>query len=659
MQRLLSLPTTLFQRFFSFKSICHVKEDKMTSIGSMKTFPFATFNPNRLGLKRSKELEWIIPNKLGGYSSSTVIGLNNNSFHGLLVSGCRGLRRMVYLQKLDDEIEFKNSVLPLHTNEYPDGTTSDGYRYLNKFEFSYDSVSFYYRAKGVRVTKRIIPLSDKNALIAFYSVDNKSDDKIRFKVRPLVNSRGLERLTKNKGIGFKPRFFTKNILGINSPSGYIALQSDRAVCLETPSEQRWQNLFYSTSETEEYSHCPAYFRTDVKPNSIEEFTITAVGYYTEEETAQAFKELLQGYKRKSRILSSEKGAFIFSLLNVADTFIVDMDSKKTIVSGYPNLGDRGRDAMIALPGLTLINGRYRDAEQIFEHFLNHATSRGIPSRFLAGKPEYGDIDTSLWLIDRLYQYIKYVGIDEGKKFLHTYWWTLKDIMRNYSEMERDGILSHQGGTWMKTLERNNAVEVQGLWYNALRIMEKFAKLMDDTDESIFRSTYLRSEKKFMEKFWNGRYLSDSLGDDSLRPNQIILLSLDFNVLGDALSRKVLGVVERELLTPFGLRSLSPEDPNYAGNSPYNGGVWPWLLGPYIKAYIRLYGKRLNAQELLERILKNHIREGGLGTISEFMDGDPPFKPRGCISYSCSVAELLRCYFEDMMKRRPRIPEELK
>lgn len=212
---------------------------------------------------------------------------------------------------------------------------------------------------------------------------------------------------------------------------------------------------------------------------------------------------------------------------------------------------------------------------------------------------------------------------------------------------------------MKTLERNNAVEVQGLWYNALRIMEKFARLMDDTDESIFRSTYLRSGEKFMEKFWNGRYLSDSLGDDSLRPNQIILLSLDFNVLGDALSRKVLEVVERELLTPFGLRSLSPEDPNYAGNSPYNGGVWPWLLGPYIKAYIRLYGKRLNAQELLERILKNHIREGGLGTISEFMDGDPPFKPRGCISYSCSVAELLRCYFEDMMKRRPRIPEELK
>jgi len=632
----------------------------MSSIGSMKAFPFATFNPNKLGFKKSKELEWIIPNKLGGYSSSTVIGLNSNGFHGLLVSGCKGLRRMVYLQKLDDEIEFKNSVLGLYTNEYSDGTTSDGYRYLNKFEFSYDSVSFYYRAKGVRVTKRITPLADKNALIALYSVDNESDDKIRFKVNLLVNSRGFERLTKNKGIEFKPRFFTKNIIGVNSPNGYITFQSDGAVCFETSSEQRWQNLFYSKDETEEYSYCPAYFTVDVEPDSTEEFTITAIGYYTEEETAQAFKELLQGYARKGRILSSGKGTSIFFLLNVADTFIVDTDSKKTIVSGYPHLGDRGRDAMIALPGLTLINGRYKDAEQIFEHFLNYATHKGIPSRFLAGKPEYGDIDTSLWLVDRLYQYIKYVGVEEGKNFLHTYWWVLKDIMGNYSEMEKDGILSHHGGTWMEALERNNAVEVQGLWYNALRIMEKFAKLMDDTDADIFRPTYLRFEENFLRKFWNGKYLSDSPEDNSLRPNQIILLSLDFNVLDDSLSRKVLSAVEKELLTPFGLRSLSPEDPNYIGkNSPYNGGVWPWLLGPYVKTHIKLHGKRLKAQELLEKIFENHIKEGGLGTISEVLEGDPPFESRGCISYACSVAELLRCYFEDIMKRRPRIAEELK
>ena len=626
----------------------------MRSTGSMKAFPFATFNPNKLGLKRSKELEWIIPNKLGGYSSSTAIGLNSDRFHGLLVSGCNSLRRMVYLQKLDDEIEFENSVIELHVNEHSKGKISDGYRYLNKFEFSYDSVSFYYRAKGVRVTKRITPLSDKNALLSFYSIDNDSDDKIRFKVNLLVNSRGVEMLTKRGGIEFKPRFFTKNILGINSPNGYIAFQSDRAVCFEAPPELRWKNLFYSKDETEEYSHCPAYFTMDVEPDCNEEFAITAIAYPTEGETSSAFKELLQGREQKSRILSSGKGTSIFSLLNVADTFIVDVDSKKTIIAGYPYLGDRGRDAMIALPGLTLINSRYKDAELILEHFLNHATQRGIPSRFLDGKPEYGDIDTSLWLIDRLYQYIKYVGTEEGKRFLHTYWWVLKDIIENYSEIDKDGILSHQGGTWMEALERNSAVEVQGLWYNALRIMEIFAKLMNDKDEGIFRSKYLRSGEEFLEKFWNGKYLSDSLGDDSLRPNQIILLSLDFNVLDNALSRKIMAVVERELLTPFGLRSLSPGNPEYKGeNSPYNGGVWPWLLGPYIKVFIKLYGKRLKAQEILEGVFEHHIKEGGLGTISEFLDGDPPFKSRGCISYSCSVAELIRCYFEDIMQRKLR------
>jgi predicted glycogen debranching enzyme len=632
----------------------------MSSTGSMRAFPFATFIPNKLGLERSKELEWVIPNKLGGYSSSTVMGLNSDRYHGLLVSGCEHLRRMVYLQKLDEDIEFGNFVIGLHANEYPAGEISDGYRYLNKFEFSYNSVSFYYRAKGVNVTKRLTPLSHKNALLAFYSIHNDSDERIRFRVNVMANSRGSEKLTKEE-IEFQPRFFTKNIIGISSPEGYMTLQSDKAACFESSPEQRWRSLFYSKDGTEEYSHCPAYFTMDLEPDSSEEFTITSIAYPTEEETAQAFKELLQGHDPKSRILSSERGTSIFSLLNVADTFIIDVDSKKTIVAGYPYPGDRGRDAMIALPGLTLINGRYGDAEQVLEHFLNNATHRGIPSRFSEGKPEYGDIDTNLWLMDRLYQYIKYVGMDKGKGFLHTYWWILKDIMEHYSEMERDGILYHEGGTWMSTLERNNAVEVQGLWYNALRIMEMFAKIMGDTDEGIFRSKYLRFEEAFLEKFWNGKYLSDSLGDDSLRPNQMIVLSLDFNVLGDSLSKGIMEIVERELLTPFGIRSLSPGDSNYVGccdaqvgeKSLYNGGVWPWLLGPYIKVYTKLYGKRLKAQEILDGVFEHHIKEVGIGTVSEFLDGDPPFKPRGATSYSCSVAELLRCYFEDIMGRRLR------
>lgn len=628
-------------------------------MGSIKTFPFATLNPNKLGLEKSKELEWIIPNKLGGYSSSTVIGLNRDRYHGLLVSGCRALDRRVYLQRLDDLIKSGDSVINLHTSEGAEGMSSEGYQYLNKFEFNYDYVTFHYRAKGVRVTKHITPMPHRNVLLVSYSIDNDSDGEIGFRVNPIVNSRDAGDLTGEGAVEFKLRFFTENILGINSPNGYITLQSDRVACSESPPKFRWHEQFYSKDGSIEYSYCPAYFSVDVKPDSTEEFTLKFIGYPTEEESARVFRELLDGYEQKSRIVSSGKGTSILSLLNVADTFIVDAGSKKTIVSGYPYLRDRGRDAMIALPGLTLINGRYGEAEQVFEYFLNYATNRGIPCKFSDGKPEYGDVDTTLWLVDRLYHYMKYVGVDRGKQFLHTYWWVLKDIFKKYLEVERDGILLHKGGTWMKALERDNAVEVQGLWYNSLRIMEVFARIMEDTSESDFRSAYLRFEKSFLEKFWNGKYLSDSPGDDSLRPNQIILLSLDFNVLNDVLSREILGVVERELLTPYGIRSLSPEDPRYVGQcSPrediswYNGGAWPWLMGFYVKAYIKLYGKRTTAQDLLRGIFENHVMEGGLNTVSEVVDGNSPFKPRGCISYACSVAELLRCYFEDIMRRYP-------
>lgn len=619
-------------------------------MGSRKVFPFASFNPNKIGLGKSKEFEWIIPNKLAGYSSTTAIGLNTSRFHGLLVSGCRNLRRMMYLQKLDDEFSLSDSVIDLSANEYPSEKISEGYRYLNRFDFSHESVSFYYKAKGVYVNKQINPCEDKNALLARYSIENNSDNDLVFRIKPVLNSRENGGLVEKKGLEFKSRFFSKNLVGIDSDNGYLALESSNGEFLEAPEGSRWNRLFYSKEGLEEYCCCPVYLSLEVEADATEELTLMAVAYPTEDETALVLKELLDGYGGCGRILSSGKGASIFSLLNVAGSFIVDVDSKKTVIAGYPYYGEQGRDAVISLPGLTLINGRYRDAEKILERFLNLKTHRGIPSRFSEGEPIYGDIDTSLWLVDRIHQYLKYVGVEEGKRFLHTYWWVLKDIMNNIGEMEREGILVHEGGTWMGD-ERKNAVEVQGLWYNALRTMEHFSRIMDDEVE-VYESTCKRIEEKFIETYWNGEYLRDSLDDDALRPNQVILLALDYRLIDDRRAGKIIEVIEKKLLTPFGLRTLSPDDQRYDKESPYNGGVWPWLLGSYVKAHMRLHGNRLRIKELLEQILGQHLNSGGLGTISEFLEGDQPFTPRGCISYSCSVSELLRCYFEDIMEKKP-------
>jgi len=617
-----------------------------------KQFPFVRFSPNVMDLERAMKLEWIIPNNLGGYSSSTILGLNTRRTHGLLVSSCKNLKRILYLNRVDEIIISNEEYISLLTEKNTKGEIN-GYKYLTEFEFNYNSVSFHYDTEFARFVKRINPLKDKNAILILYKIKNKLLQSVRFQINLLTTSRNIHDLRREDSLRFEPRLFSKNIMGVKSENGYIAFYSDKAVC---SIRDGWRRDVVYLKEKEigrDYSediYSPGYFSMEVKPNRTENFMILVIGYDTEEKTANAFKEILKSHESRYRMLSNAPGTSILTLLTTAETFVVDRNAKKSIIAGYPELGERGREAMISLPGLTMINGRFDDTERILEHWLNNATSKGIPSEFVNGKPVYKDIDTSLWMINSLYEYVKYVGVERGKNLLHTYWWTLKDIIKHYSEMERDGLLIHNSGTWMRDQKRDSTVEVQGLWYNALRIMEKFAEIMDDDIDIEYSCR--RFEENFLSKFWTGSYLADSLEDNSLRPNQLIPLSLEFNVIDAHTGKKVLNAIEKSLLTKFGLRTLSPDDPRYSGDSRYNGGVWPWLLGPYIKAYIR-YNRRLHAQKILEPLFEIHTRDAGLGTISEFFNGDPPHNPMGCISYSCSVGEVLRAYFEDIMGKRAR------
>jgi predicted glycogen debranching enzyme len=617
-----------------------------------RAFPFAEFNPNKLSQQKMKEVEWVIPNRLGGYSSSTITGLNTSRFHGLLVAGCKDLKRILYLQKLDEEILFPDSAIGLSTNEYPAGEVSEGYKKQNGFEYNYDVVSFYYNARGVHVSKNIMPSAERNSITVYYKVENNTAEDIMMTVRPFFNSREAYAIISGPDAGFSPKIFSANIAGVSSRAGYIAISTDAGRFAEMSAPEAWHKLYYSKDCLEEFTYSPMCLTLFVAGKTSEELALHAVAYPTEAETAGVLSELMSGRRMKSRILSGGKGVSIFSLLNTADTFIVDVDAKKTIVSGYPDLGERGRDAMISLPGLLLVSGRHREAEKILERFLNCMTRKGVPSSFSSGKPEYEDIDTGLWAIDRIYQYMKYVGVAEGKKFLHTYWWALKDMVKNYGEMDKDGVLSHEGGTWMTGKLRKNAVEVQGLWYNALKIMEYFAGIMNDPDSALFAAMSKNVEAAFMEKYWNGSHLSDSLDDASLRPNQLILLSLDYSLVDGGHAKKIMDAVDAELLTPFGLRTRAPNDPLFDAASMYDGGVWPHLLGAYVHAHIRLFESRLKAKGFLENIIEQHIYEAGIGTVSEYFTGVEPYTPKGSISYACAVAEILRCYFEDILQKKP-------
>lgn len=649
-------------------------------------YPFATFLPNKLDFRDAKDFEWLLPNGLGGYSSSTILGLNTRKYHGLLISASEDLTRRVYLQKLDEEIHAGKAVLGIGTNQYKDGSISEGYRNLERFEFRHNLVSFLYDTEYARISKQISTIPGKNGITVLYDIENKSDNEIEFRVNLMINSRDIYGLTKENSINFESRIFNNNSIGIKSNNCYLRAfsdnsrlkesrsseplrGSDNAVCSEHDGERWHRNIFYSADyergeDCIEDIYLPAYFAKDIAPKKAEIFTVVALGYDTEERTTNALKELQEEKGRKFRVLSSGSGTSILTLLTTANSFVVKRNSKKTVIAGYHWFADWGRDAMISLPGLTLINGKFRDAELILEHFLNHASNTGIPTRFTDGKPEYYDVDSSLWMIDRLYQYARYVGPDKAKDFLHTYWWTtLKNIINHYLGMEKDGLLMHNSGTWMDTLKRENSVEIQGLWYNALRIIEKFNGIMgEDIVDVDINEVCGRFEKNFIGKFWNGEYLDDCIGDNSLRPNQIIPISLDFNVIDESRAKKVLDVVEKELLTPYGLRTLNRGNPAYKGmysgnpqdreKAYHNGTVWPWLFGPYISAYMKFYGKRIHAQKLLEPLFEKHTKEAGIGTISEIFDGDEPYKPKGCISQAWSVAELLRAYFEDVMGKKP-------
>jgi predicted glycogen debranching enzyme len=386
------------------------------------------------------------------------------------------------------------------------------------------------------------------------------------------------------------------------------------------------------------------------------------------------------------------------VLLATDMFIVKgiSDLDRAIIAGYHWFETWGRDAFISLPGLMLVNGRFEDARKTFLTFLKHCREGLIPN-FLpdqSREPAYNTVDATLWFVNAVLQYLKYTN--DFKFVQEQLWNTLKLIMENHMKgtlfgirLDADGLLSHNSQlTWMDavvdgqpvTPRCGKAVEVQALWHNALRIMEILAKKFKEKSEAEkYAQIAEKAKENFVQKFWNAEknYLFDFIGengkDASLRPNQIIAVALDFTMLDKTKSERIVDVVQRELLTPYGLRTLARNDPKYVGvyagdrksrdKAYHNGTVWPWLLGPFTKAYLKTKGY---ADYRREYALKNfllpsfteQIFKAGLGTISEIFDGDPPHMPRGCIAQAWSIAEPFRAYVEDIMQIRPKYEGEI-
>jgi predicted glycogen debranching enzyme len=414
---------------------------------------------------------------------------------------------------------------------------------------------------------------------------------------------------------------------------------------------------------------------------------------TERRQAAQAEGLIQSERaRRSGIVAEVplRDDFVERLTLAADQYIVARGEEKSVIAGYHWFSDWGRDTMIALPGLTLPSGRFDVARSVLRTFAQVADRGMLPNRFpdAGEQPEFNTVDATLWFFEAVRAYLAYAGDYEfvRSELYHVLadiiQWHIKGTRYNI-KVDAAGLLNAgepgvqltwmdaKVGDWVVTPRRGKPVEIQALWYNALCIMGDLAQRFGDAlGQKRYRSMSALTRWSFNRLFWYeaAGYLYDVVNggppDASLRPNQIFAVSLTHSMLNKERARQVVAVVEKNLLTPYGLRSLAPSDPNYRGrytggpaerDSAYHQGtVWPWLMGPFLTAYIRVHdasdAARQQAEEWLKP-LREHLDDAGLGHISEIFDGDEPQRPAGCIAQAWSVAELLRVLVEDVRGAR--------
>ncbi len=640
-----------------------------------------------LSIARGKE--WLETNGVGGFASSTIVGMNTRRYHGLLVAATRPpVGRVVMLSKFEEILWTGNRPYELSTNQYPGAIHPKGHQLQT--EFRRDLMPrFIYEIDGVELEKTIFMIHGENSTAVGYRVVRDPRSDVRLELKPLIAFRDYHNLTHanshlnsqvQKGEGWlavKP-YPDLPTLFFNHNGGELQENAGWYYNLEYEAE-RERGLDW---HEDLFSPFVLWFDLSSRPACL----IAS----TETRDAAQLEELKSRENRRRESLSrcrQTSDEFVKNLLFAADQFIVKRgEDLKTVIAGYHWFTDWGRDTMIALPGLTLVTGHFEEAKKILCAFAQSCDRGMLPNRFpdAGEEPEYNTVDATLWFLQAVFSLVRYT---RDYSFVQDRLYsTLREIIRWHIQgtrynikVDHDGLLNSgesgvqltwmdaKVGDWVVTPRRGKPVEIQALWYNALRIMDYLAENFGESkSKREYERLASRVSETFNEKFWNRELncLHDCIEgdrrDSSIRPNQIFAVSLPFSMLSVERMRHVVSVVTRELLTPVGLRSLSTKDPAYQGiygGDParrdgvyHQGTVWSWLMGPYITALVKAKGNtdsaRREAAALLEG-LKEHLKDAGLGTISEIFDGDPPHAPKGCIAQAWSVAEVLRCAVEDL------------
>jgi predicted glycogen debranching enzyme len=623
--------------------------------------------------------EWLAANGVGAYASSTVTGANTRRYHGLLVASFPSpIERQVVLAKVDEEILLGGELLPLGTNEFQDGTIfPKGFEQLQTFSLPLGIPTSEYLVGEIRLQKQVWMEQGRNTVyVKYHLLDAPSC--VVLKVRPFCAFRGYH--GDGKRAGESEYSISSDKCGAvtveNTAKPYklkMAVQGG-----EFAADPDWYWNFLLRAERERGFPCvedyftPGVFSISISPGE-------SVGFVASTEGDPVCPDLSAAYDReiarRQSIVKGEREAFRKDLFLAADQFVVRTpDGRNCIMAGYHWFTDWGRDTMIGLPGILLETGRFSEARSVLLEYASRVRDGLIPNRFTDnGEAEYNTADASLWFFETLNRYMtkshdRQILIELMPKLeeiicLHTIGTRFGIGVDNSDGLLRTGTAGSQL-TWMDarvggvpvTPRIGKTAGINGLWYNALRLMAAWADELG-LPSSEYSVAADKCFEGFNKRFWyrKGGYLFDVIdgpsGDDSsLRPNQIAAISVTFSPLEKRRWKSVVDTVEKHLLTPYGLRTLSPSDPRYKGTysgSPahrdaayHQGTVWPWLLGPFADAHLKVYNDPRYIGNLLKE-LRKHLRKAGMGSISEVFSGDKPYKPGGCIAQAWSVGEVLR------------------
>lgn len=654
------------------------------------------------GIKR----EWAVTNGIGGYAGSSMIGAHSRTHQGYLIASLHApIERYLVFSKINETVTVGTSTVSFETSQHcASGKTvyTEGQKFLTSFIYD-GSVHYTYETDNFSFEKHITLKRNANVCAVSYEL-TAGDSDCTFTLTPLFNYREHSESSTPDTLRFDTFTEDRTFYLVPEKNKDIAIRfqtsegtfSER----ETVYDIDMQLQIEVDLETDglDCHYCPVDLSIAVPANTTKKVSILcSIGDVNERPAPVSATEAFSILEENARCHAElfEKAGYHDSFANqlvlASDQFLTYRESTKmmTVLAGLPWFTDWGRDTMIAFTGLTLCTKRFKEAEEILLTFARYIRHGIVPNMFPDDNmpPLYNTVDASLWYFYAVYQYLHYNPAAEAEAFVKEQIFPhLKEIISAYEKgtdfsiyMEDDGLI-HAGsgldqitwmdvrvGDWVATPRHGKPVEINALWYNALRIMESLCEKFDE-DASAYRTRAEQVKESFNAKFWDSanQCLFDVVDgdepDDHIRPNQIYAVSLPFSLLPEEQEKAVVALVEKELFVGCGLRSLAPDHPDYHGiycgalakrDAAYHQGTaWGFLLGGFFSAYMKVNHHSSSAVEnavhMLEPVRKHLSDSGCIGSISEIFDGDTPHNPRGCYAQAWSVGEVLRCYCEDIL-----------